>query len=77
MNIVSVNVGWTNGIIPRTMVQEAAEIRQMHWAQLGIRERVGQNVVSKSWVVGSYQFAYNLSFIISKQRQGKGNGFCM
>jgi hypothetical protein len=40
----------------------------MHWKQLGIREGVGQNVVGKSRVVGSDEFAYNLSFIISKER---------
>ena len=75
--IIVVNVGWAKGIIPRSMVQEAAKIQQMHGAQLGISEGIGQNVVGKSWVVGSYELAYSLSFVISKQRQGKGDGFCM
>ena len=56
--VVAVNVGWAKGIIPRTMVQEAAKIRQMHGAQLGISEGIGQNVVGKSWVVGSYELRH-------------------
>ena len=70
--VMAVNIGWANRVIPRSMVQESAKIRKMHWAQLGIRKRIENNVVGKCWVMGSYELAYSLSFIISKQRQGRG-----
>ena len=68
---------WANRIITRTIVQESAKIRHMHGTQLGIREGTGQDVVSKGWVMGSYKVSCNVSFIVGKQRQGRGNGFCM
>jgi hypothetical protein len=39
--VVLVNMSWANGIIPRTMVQESAKIRQMHWTQLSIGMNLG------------------------------------